>query len=231
MKKIMWIISMASLVITAVVLQFMPDKVPMHYDIAGNVDRWGSKYENLIFPGLIILIALSMSLTISYFQRKAERISLDKEKQEALQNKKVLEIVGLVMTSMFFIMQGFILYGAWKGALEEAKTQVVDIGKVSCVLLGAVLIILGYVVPKSKKNKVLGFRTAWTMYNDNTWEKSNRFAGIAMVISGVLTVITGVFMKNSFAATIVSLGYLLLSVIISLFYARRIYLQEKKSAK
>ena len=102
------------------------------------------------------------------------------------------------MTSMFFVMQGFILYGAWKGALEEAKTQVVDIGKVSCVLLGAVLIILGYVVPKSKKNKVLGFRTAWTLYNDNTWEKSNRFAGIAMVISGVLTVITGVFMKNSF---------------------------------
>ena len=229
MKTIMWVISMASFVITAVVLQFMPDRVPMHYDIAGNVDRWGSKYENLIFPGLIIFIALFTSLMIGYFQRKADRISLDKEKQEALQNKKVLEIVGVVMTSMFFIMQGFILYGAWKGALEQAKTQVVDIGKVSCVLLGAVLIILGTVVPKSKNNKVLGFRSTWSMYNDNTWEKSNRFAGIALVISGVLTVITGAFMKNSFAATMVSLGYLLLSVIISLIYARRIYLQEKKN--
>ena len=52
MKRIMWAISVISLAGTAVVLQFMPEKVPMHYDLAGNIDRWGSKYENLIFPGL-----------------------------------------------------------------------------------------------------------------------------------------------------------------------------------
>lgn len=48
MKKLMWIMSIAPLVITAIVLQFMPERVPMHYDMAGNVDRWGSRYESLL---------------------------------------------------------------------------------------------------------------------------------------------------------------------------------------
>ncbi len=28
----------------------IPDKIPAHYDLAGNVDRWGSKTELLILP-------------------------------------------------------------------------------------------------------------------------------------------------------------------------------------
>lgn len=37
----------------------IPDTVPMHYDLQGQIDRWGSKYESLIIPvGMIILYAL-----------------------------------------------------------------------------------------------------------------------------------------------------------------------------
>ena len=57
MKKIMWAISFISLIGTVIVLQFMPDRIPMHYDMAGNIDRWGSKYESLIFPILILAIS------------------------------------------------------------------------------------------------------------------------------------------------------------------------------
>ena len=56
MKKAMWIISIISIILTAVALQFMPDSVPMHYNAAGEIDRWGSKYENYIFPILIIVL-------------------------------------------------------------------------------------------------------------------------------------------------------------------------------
>ena len=58
MKKNMWILSIISIVLTAVALQFMPDLVPIHYNVAGEIDRWGSKYENFIFPILIIVFAL-----------------------------------------------------------------------------------------------------------------------------------------------------------------------------
>ena len=47
-KSIMWIVAMIPFAITAIILPGMPEKVPMHFDINGNVDRWGSKYEELI---------------------------------------------------------------------------------------------------------------------------------------------------------------------------------------
>ena len=58
MKKVMWIVAMIPVVVTSVVLQFMPDIIPMHHDLEGNTDRWGSKTESFIFPVIILFITL-----------------------------------------------------------------------------------------------------------------------------------------------------------------------------
>ena len=70
MKRIMWTISIISLMGTAIELHFMPEKVPMHYDLAGNIDRWGSKYDNLIFPVIILVMALFWTLFIIYYEKE-----------------------------------------------------------------------------------------------------------------------------------------------------------------
>ena len=57
-NKILWIVTFIPTIVTAIVLKIMPDQVPMHYDAAGNIDRWGSKYENFIFPVIIIGMTL-----------------------------------------------------------------------------------------------------------------------------------------------------------------------------
>ena len=31
-------------------LQFLPEQIPAHFDLSGQVTRWGSKYETLLFP-------------------------------------------------------------------------------------------------------------------------------------------------------------------------------------
>lgn len=49
MKKIMWIVAMIPVVVTSVVLQFMPDIIPMHHDLEGNTDRWEVKQKALFF--------------------------------------------------------------------------------------------------------------------------------------------------------------------------------------
>ena len=49
MKKIMWIVAMIPVVVTSVVLQFMPDVIPMHHDLEGNTDRWRWPPEVLCF--------------------------------------------------------------------------------------------------------------------------------------------------------------------------------------
>ena len=223
MKKIMWLISFVSLVGTAIVLQFMPGSVPMHYDVVGNIDRWGSKYENLIFPIIILIMSLFWTLFIGYFDKKAMKTSDEKESAGAKSNAKVLGIVGLCMATMFTVMQGFILYGSYTEAVSGADRQSVDIGKISCILMGMIFIILGNFMTKTRINGTLGVRVSWSMYNDNTWRKSNRFGAIAIMIAGVLTIMTAVIMKSSFGATMIALGYIILASIVTVVYAHKVY--------
>ena len=231
MKKLMWIISIVPLVVTAVVLQFLPESVPMHYDMAGNVDRWGSRYENLIFPIIILVLALFMSLLSSLYERKANKAADDKERAGAISNAKILGIVGTAISAMFCVMQCFILYGAYTGAKTQATTATVDIGKVSCILMGVMLMVLGNFMTKTRINGTVGVRISWSMYNDNTWRKSNRFGAIAMILGGLLTIITAVFMKSSIGATMAALGYICLASIITVAYTHKVYVRERELEK
>ena len=57
MKMIRWITLGLTLLFSALMMFVLPNDavVPVHFDINGNPDRFGSKYEMLIMP--IILIA------------------------------------------------------------------------------------------------------------------------------------------------------------------------------
>lgn len=231
MKKAMWIISFIALAVTAIVLQFMPDQVPMHYDAVGNIDRWGSKYENLIFPVIILAMSLFWTLFIKYYEKKALREIDGKESAGASSNAKVLGIVGLCMAAMFTVMQGFILYGAYTEAVSGATTWSVDIGKVSVILMGIIFIILGNFMTKTRINSTVGVRVSWSMYNDNTWRKSNRFGAFAIMIAGVVTIIMVALLKNSFGAAMAAVGAVILASVVTLIYAHKVYVQEIESEK
>ena len=231
MKKIMWIISFVSLAGTALALQFMPDLVPMHYDAVGNIDRWGSKYENLIFPMIILAMSLFWTLFMRYFEKKALKAAEDKESAGAGSNAKVLGIVGLCMAGMFTVMQGFILYGAYSESVSGATQWTVDIGKVSLILMGILFIVLGNYMTKTRINSVVGFRVSWSMYNDNTWRKSNRFGAYAIMAAGVVTIFIAAILNNSFGAAMAAAGAVMLAVVVTLVYSHKVYVQEIISEK
>ena len=226
MKKIMWVISFISLIGTVIVLQFMPDRIPMHYDMAGNIDRWGSKYESLIFPMLILATSLLWTLMIKYFEKKEQKATDEKERAAAKTNAKVIKIVGVSVAAMFTIMQGFIMYGSYHEAISGANKQTIDTSKVATILMGIIFIALGSFMTKTRINGAVGFRVRWSMYNDNTWRKSNRFAATMIMIVGGLTIITAAVMRNSFGSMMIMLGYLFFSIIMTLIYAHGVYKTE-----
>ena len=56
-KKIVYgILAVVPLIGTVFSLFFLPDSVPMHFDINHQVDRWGSKYEMLILPIIVLIL-------------------------------------------------------------------------------------------------------------------------------------------------------------------------------
>ena len=228
MKKLMWSISFISLIGTAVAIQFIPERVPMHYDAAGNVTRWGSKNENMIFPIIILFMALFWTCFMAYYEKKALKSADEKESAGARSNAKAIGYVGAGMALMFTVWQGFIILGEYKGAILGATTQVVDIGKVSAISLGVLFILLGNIMPKTRINTTIGVQISWSMYNDTTWRKSNHFGGVAFVVAGALTIITVLIMKNSSVAMLIPAGYACLAGVACFVYAYKVYKAEKR---
>ena len=222
MKKVMWLVSLIPLVITGIALGYLPDTVPMHYNAEGAIDRWGSKYENLLFPVIILSLTLFWQLFIWGFEKKAAKAKNDKERTEALSNAKMLHIVAISMALMYCVMQCFILYGAYVEANIGATHSVIDIAQISCILLGVMFVVLGNFMPMTRANGLVGFRIVWSMHNDVTWAKSNRFAGVAFIIVGVLTIITAILV-DSMLATGLMVVYLATSVVMATIYSYKIY--------
>lgn len=230
-RKLMWAFSFIALAGTAFAIQYMPESIPMHYDFAGNVDRYGSRYEAIIFPVMILAMSLFWTLLIRYYENKSVRTEDEKEKAAAATNIRVLEIAGLCMAGMFSVMHGFNLYKAYNIAKIGAETGGIDLVRMTCILLGTVLIILGNFMTKTRINGVVGLRTSWSMYNDNTWRRSNRFGGIAIMVWGVIAISSAAIFKKPFTAEAAALGVGAVIVIASVVYSYIVFKQEKASEK
>ena len=76
-------------------------------------------------------------------------------------------------------------------------------------------------------NYVIGVRTTWSMYNEETWSKSNRFGGIVLMVTGIAMVIASLVLKES-ALIIANLGLVILSSIVILAYTYKVFANLEK---
>lgn len=227
MRKIMWGISILMLVVTAVALQFLPESVPMHYNMAGEIDRWGSKYECLIFPGIVLITSLLWDLLSRYYEKKAKKTADEKESAGARTNAKTIVIVGVANAVAQTILQGFILYSSYMIATMKPEEQTIELPKVALILMGCVFIILGNYMTKTRINHIVGIRIKWSMYNDTTWRKSNLFGAIALILVGVLTIFLSMLL-STYAVTITFSVSMILAVTLIVIYSHKIYLEETR---
>lgn len=224
-KLINIIILVVTLVATFVVLSIMPDTVPVHFDIHGVADRWGSKYEMLVMPGFMLaMLAFWLGIDASY-KKKIEASFDEKEIAEAKSNLKVMQITSIITSLMFAVINGLTLYASYS-RLEGSSLKEIDILKMLSIVMGIFFIILGNFMPKAKNNPNLGFRLTWTRFNDNTWRKSNLIGGIAMIIQGVIMVLGGILF-NGIVAMIIMLVTLVIVLPAISIYAYVVYANER----
>lgn len=227
-NKILWGLTIFPIVVTAVVLRFMPDTVPMHYNTAGEIDRWGSKYENFIFPCMIVVLTLFWKAIMKYYRKKQYRVTEDKAVKEAENNEKFLYYVAVSMAVMFGCLQCFTLYGAYvtSTASGNVTTSAIKFDDITNILMGCFFICLGNFLPKAKPNSIAGVRTVWAMHNDVTWSKSNRFGGIALIVCGVATIVETLIV-GGFASTMIMLGFIICFGVTSCVYSYKVYEKYK----
>lgn len=210
-KKLFYILMFLPLVASIVALLFLPDLIPAHYNIENKVDRWGSKYEILIFP--IVTILFGQFLLIM------GRIA-KKQEVQGNNNEKNSLIIGICSLLIFNIISGVMIYSSLSTA-DKLSFATFEFEQILFFFVGIIFIVIGNVMPKLKKNSVLGFRTKYSMKNDEIWKKCQRISGITTMITGVVILIFSLIFHH-LTLYILTISTMLFSLITDLIYSHKI---------
>ena len=214
-KTLYFILMFLPLLVTLIALPFLPESIPAHYNLAGEIDRWGSKYESLIFPVFII--------GIGFFMLWMSKVSA-KQEENGKNNEKIVFYTGMGLSVFFTVEHCYFLYKDFAAAKSMSFSGTGDVNQLICILLGISLVIMGNFMPKLRNNSIIGLRTSWSTKNDITWKKSQIFGGIFFIIGGALMIIAGIFMEG-YIAMCVALGIIIICTIAGTIYS---YIAAKK---
>ena len=203
--------ALLSVVFGCIMVGLMDDIVPIHFGVDGTPDQYGSKYFWLLLPGITAVLAAVILFV--------ERFS----KQDARNVKLGLITVAVLNAMLLVVNVGITLQIVRFGD----GTEGFDAGKIIMPFMGALIVVLGNIAPKSVRNSMFGFRSPWSRYNDVTWQKSQRFSGFAMVIAGVLTLVAGLIFEG-ITNFIILMSLLMLVLVASLLASYRYYKNEVK---
>ncbi len=209
-KALCFILMFLPLLITAVAVGFLPDRIPAHYGFDGQADRWGSKYESFLLPA----VTIGMGLFMLAMARIASR-----QEPNGHNNEKICVTAGIVLLTWFNIINCYTLYTSFTQT-EDLNALSLDINQVECILLGILMVVLGNVMPKLKRNSVIGLRTPWSMENDDVWRKCQRFGGISFILAGILCVAAGFAVRGA-GCLFLMLGIIIADTGICVYYSYR----------
>ena len=112
-----------SFVTVGVFLPLAPDTIPVHYDISGNIDRWGNKYEFLLFPFLTVVMGVFLGCVARYEGKKGRT-----------DNEKVVAGMGVWVMVLFNAIWAFFLWKALDAAALSAVNGWVSRAFICCCL-------------------------------------------------------------------------------------------------
>lgn len=182
----------------------LPDPMPSHWDINGEIDGWSSKaFAVFGFPALLLgihwicVIASCADPKAANYTPKMFTLVL-----------WICPVLGLVLNSM--------VYAAALG--YQLSVEII-----MPLLVGLMFIIVGNLLPKCRQTYTMGIKLPWTLSNEENWNKTHRFGGKVWVIGGVIIMATSIV--GSFWLLI---GTTVVMVAAPTIYSYMLYRKQKK---
>lgn len=211
-KKIVYVILMfLPLAVALIVLPYLPDKIPAHYGFDNQVTRWGSKYEALLYPAATIV----MGCFLLGMAKLAE-----KQEEHGENNKKAIILTGILVLILFNAMNGYFLYTDFN-KVENLSSVSLDLNQLVFGILGVLMIVTGNIMPKCRRNSIVGLRTHWSMKNEITWKKCQRMGGISFIIGGIFIIGICITMRGM-PCLLAVLGIWVILTVVDVFFSYRI---------
>ncbi len=147
---------------------YLPDPVPTHWNIDGEIDGWTAKPWGVYVLPVIDTATILLLLVLPKIAPKGFRL------EGAL---KVYYLLTLVI-AVFMLMVMLFMFNAALNKGFNMNTWIMS-------GVGLLFIIIGNYLTKVPKNFFLGIRTPWTLSSDEVWYKTHRLSAWVFILAGL----------------------------------------------
>ncbi|HVX59463.1 MAG TPA: DUF1648 domain-containing protein [Pirellulales bacterium] len=212
MTRLGWIVS-ASLVAlawlsAALAYPQLPEQIPTHWNIHGEIDGYGAKWWALFLTPGIMLGAFLMFLALPWLSPR----------QFAVETfRPTYQFIVVAVLLLIAYIHGLLLWAAWSGPVDISRALMAGI----CLALA----VIGNVLGKVRRNFFVGIRTPWTLASERVWIDTHRLAAWLFVLAGMAGAVAAVVLSQvlSFAVPFaLIIAAALASVVYSLVHYKRL---------
>lgn len=186
----------------------LPPTIPIHFDMNGNPDSYGSKFTLLILPIVALLTYLGVPIIFK----------IDPYAKKIEPRKFVLLAIRDILVIFFSVVSIVAVLGAQRGYLFP---------NLMAALVSALLMVIGNYMPRLPHNWFVGIRTPWTLVSEHVWRRTHRVFGVAFFLLGLLMLVFS-FISIEIWLWIMISGIILITIG-AFLYSYLIYRQEVKA--
>jgi uncharacterized membrane protein len=170
------LVILLTLAITVLSYPSLPDRIPSHWDINGEVNGYMAKPW-----GVLIVPLVMVPLTALLFLLPR----IDPLRENYAKFRQYYEGFILVFVAFLFIVQLQIIL--WGLGYPVSPTLLFPL------IVGGLFIYLGFLVEHAEQNWFVGIRTPWTLSSERVWKRTHARGGILFKIAGILAIAGALF--------------------------------------
>lgn len=212
LKRIVWFVIILPAIYLALAWNQLPETVAIHFDLKGNVDRYGSKNE--LVTMLIILSVVNAGVYLLF--TNIYRID---PKKYAGDNKSRMSRIGFGVCVFLSAVLCLLIYSSSHGNVKFA-TRFILAG------VGLLFAFIGNYMHNLKPNYFAGFRLPWTLENEENWRKTHILAGKLWFIGGLFIAVVCLLLPPV-ASLVAFFTIMFVVTIIPGVYSYRLFKKQK----
>ena len=210
-ELVLWILIVLPYVYLATIWNKLPEQVPTHFNIAGNVDAWSGKTTLIFLPGALGIGIYLLMLLIPFLDPK-RKIQQMGDKYYTFR---------FMLTFFFSILATYLLFISSAGSLKNPNILI--------ALIGALFAMLGNYFQTVRPNYFIGIRTPWTLESGQTWKKTHRLGGRLWMAGGVLIVFLSFIIRSNLSLAITFGAILSVMVVVPIVFSYTEFQKEKNN--
>jgi len=200
-------------VVLGIVWQLLPEQLPLHWNASGEIDRVANKSSK---EALQVFIIPFTTIFVYFIMLVVPSIDPKQKIEQFRKTYQLLKLLVVAFMNLIFLM----LILVWMGVP-------LDVPQIVFFLVGLLFVVLGNYFSKVRPNYFVGFRTPWTLENEEVWRKTHRMGAKLWMVAGLLMMLSLFFLAEKWMVFLI-VGITLLISIVPIVYSYQLFNKMKQ---